>query len=237
LIAAGRVTVNGAVARAGQQVAEGVVITVDGVPIPASDPLVYLAFNKPPGLVTTSRVFPGERNIFERLPAKPRVQPAGRLDKETSGLLLLTNDGEWADRVTHPRYQVEKEYEVLVDGHPSKTALERMRTGMELAPGVLTSPANVSVRTADAAGTLLSVTVMEGKKRQIRLMAEAVGHHVLALRRVRIGVIRLGSLPEGEWRRLRAEEVESIRDHAGAIACQRPQSRPKDRHRRAGGRR
>jgi pseudouridine synthase len=214
LIEAGRVTINGHVACLGDRAGPADEVAVDGALLPAAREPVYLALHKPAGVVTSARSTHGEPTVLDLLPAEPRVLPAGRLDKDTSGLLLLTNDGGWANLVTHPRHGLEKEYDVLVLGRPSGAALERMRTGVEIDPGVVTSPARVDVRDGGASGTRLSVTVMEGKKRQIRLMAAAVGHRVLALRRVRIGPIRLGHLPEGHWRALSPQEVESIREHA-----------------------
>jgi 23S rRNA pseudouridine2605 synthase len=214
LVAAGRVAVNGIAAHVGQQVEESDDISVDGVLIPPPSHAVYLALNKPPGVVTTLRPRPGERTVLDLLPAELRMHPVGRLDKDTSGLLLFSNDGEWSNLVTHPRYRIEKEYDVLVRGCPGPEAVEQMRLGIEIEPGVVTAPARVRRLSSGPDRARISVTVMEGKKRQIRLMAAAVGHPVLALRRVRIGAIRLGDLPEGHWRRLRREEVESIRDHA-----------------------
>jgi 23S rRNA pseudouridine2605 synthase len=214
LIAAGRVTVNGETATIGDRVEPDDAIAVDGVDVPASAGPIYLALNKPAGVVSTTRTRAGESTVLDLLSGGPRVYPVGRLDKESTGLLLLSNDGEWANLVMHPRHGVEKEYDVLVRGRPGKEAVKSMRRGVEIAPGVLTAPARVEVRGKDAGTTRLSVTVMEGKKRQIRLMTAAVGHPALALRRVRIGAIRLGDLPEGCWRALERGEVESIREHA-----------------------
>src|SRR5947209_2173831 len=232
LIAAGRVTVNGQVARIGQQVEDEDEVAVDGILVAGAEERVYLMLHKPAGVVTTTTRRHSEHTILDLLPVEPRVLPAGRLDKDSTGLLLLSNDGEWSNLVTHPSYGVEKEYEVLLQGHPQAAALDRMRAGVEIAPGTVTAPAGVDFRAATPAGTRLSVTVMVGKKRQIRLMAAAVGHPVLALRRVRIGAIRLENLPEGRWRALREEEVESIREHARRSAPGGPPSPTEDRHRR-----
>jgi 23S rRNA pseudouridine2605 synthase len=151
------------------------------------------------------------------------VFPVGRLDKETTGLILLTNDGDWANCVTHPRYGIEKEYAVLVRGHPGEDVLARLREGVELPDGTRTAPAQVWQMGGTASETWLRLVVIEGKKRQIRLMLVAVGHPVIALRRVRVGRIELGQLGEGRWRYLTEQEVESVRDagpgkHSGAGA-------------------
>lgn len=234
LVAAGRVAVNGVAAHLGQQVEEADEVSVDGVPIPPPSHPVYLALNKPPGFVTTLRPRAGERTVLDLVPADIRIHPVGRLDKDTSGLLLFSNDGEWSNIVTHPRYRIEKEYDVLVRGSPGPEAVERMRTGVEIEPGAVTAPARVRRLSSSPDRSRISVTVMEGKKRQIRLMAAAVGHPVLALRRVRIGAIRLGDLPEGSWRHLRRDEVESIRDHARRATRGGSPSSAHDRHRRPG---
>jgi 23S rRNA pseudouridine2605 synthase len=152
--------------------------------------------------------------VIELAPGDGRLFPVGRLDKDTSGLLLLTDDGDWSNLVTHPRYGVVKEYRALVRGRPSPAALERMRRGVPLPDGTLTAPASVEHIGEDGGDSWLSIAVIEGKKRQIRLMAREVGHPVVALQRVRIGPITLDMLPEGSWRELTAEEVEALRDVA-----------------------
>jgi 23S rRNA pseudouridine2605 synthase len=216
LIASGRVTVNGTVARLGQSAdPDHDVIEVAGRRLEVSGPHRYLALNKPAGFVSSLRSTHGEPTVVELVPQGPRVYPVGRLDKETSGLLLLTDDGDWANLVTHPRYGVQKQYDVLVRGRPTHHALESLRNGVVLPDGAVTAPALVAEIGDDKGNARLSITVVEGKKRQIRLMARAVGYPVVALRRIRIGNIRLGSLSEGQWRELRREEVEGIRELAG----------------------
>jgi 23S rRNA pseudouridine2605 synthase len=212
LIAAGAVTVNGQVAHLGDSAdPETDVILAGSVLIGGLQNRQYLALNKPVGYVTSLRSTHGERTVAELLPFSGRLFPVGRLDKLTSGLLLLTDDGEWSNIVTHPRYSVEKEYRATVHGHPSVEALRRLREGVPLVDGDITAPARVEVLARERAAARLSVTVVEGKKRQIRLMAAAVGHPVLTLHRVRVGTIELGDLHEGGWRPLRTTEVESIR--------------------------
>jgi len=218
LIAAGEVTVNGRTAVIGDSVdPDADVILVGGWPVgrPAR---MYLALHKPRGYVSSVRRTHGEATVLDLVPVGSRVYPVGRLDKDTSGLLLLSNDGEWANVVAHPRYRVEKEYLALVRGTPSAASLRRLREGVALPDGGTTAPATVVSRGRVDGDTLLSITVIQGKKRQIRLMAEAMGNPVITLSRVRIGPLKLGDLPEGEWRHLESEEVESIRRYGRANA-------------------
>lgn len=235
MIAAGQVTVNGQVARVGDPVdIERDIVEVRGRRIGEMPPRpLYLALNKPPGYVTSLRSTHGERTVVELLPSGERLIPVGRLDRDTSGLLLLTNDGEWANLVTHPRYGIEKQYEVLVEGRLRPEALNHLRRGIGLPDGAMTAPARIGVEREGRDHTLLSVTVMEGKKRQIRLMFAAVGHAVIRLRRVRIGPVVLGRLPEGRWRALQPEEVEGIRESLRRSGPGSSPTSPVDRDRRA----
>ncbi|MGH2442057.1 MAG: pseudouridine synthase [Chloroflexota bacterium] len=214
LIASGLVRVNGEVAHIGQSVEASDSIEVEGRPIPHLEQRLYLALNKPPGFVSSLRSTHGERTVLELVTVRERVYPVGRLDKESSGLLLLTNDGDWANVVTHPRYMVEKSYEVLSRGVPSQDGLSRLRHGVLLPDGVITAPATVEQTGLVRGNALLSVTVIEGKKREIRLMLAAIGNPALQLCRIRIGNIRLEETPSGLWRHLRPQEIESIRAHA-----------------------
>jgi 23S rRNA pseudouridine2605 synthase len=213
LIAGGRVRVNGQLASVGQRV-DGVndIISVDGVTVDRGQERYYLAFHKPIGFTSSLRSTHGEPTIFNLLDLPVKVFPVGRLDRNTSGLLLVTNDGEWANVVTHPRYGIEKEYRVIVEGAPNRTAIRRMREGVRLPDGTLTAPANVSTIAGER--NRLSIVVRQGKKRQIRLMAEAVGHPVLELVRVRIDGIKLENLQPGEWRSLAEQEVVGVWSHA-----------------------
>jgi 23S rRNA pseudouridine2605 synthase len=212
MIARGEVTVNGRVAQLGDSAdPQHDRICLRGQLLTAVPDRVYIALNKPAGYVTSLRSTHGERTVSELLPAGTRVFPVGRLDRDTSGLLLLTNDGNWANVVMHPRYGVEKEYLALVEGHPSSEAIRRLRQGVVLPDGTRTSPARVEILSCADANTRLAIVVIEGKKRQIRQMARLVGHPVIELRRTRIGPIHLGRLEEGEWRHLHPNEVTSIR--------------------------
>ena len=206
LIADGRVTVNGEVAELGRRVdTERDHVEVDGVPISVREGLVYYLLNKPAGVVTTASDPQGRRTVIELVPAEPRVFPVGRLDAETEGLLLLTNDGDLTHRLTHPSFGVEKEYLALVEGTPSPGALRRLREGIELDDGV-TAPARASLDPPSS----LTIVIHEGRNRQVRRMCDAIGHRVQRLVRVRIGPIADRHLRPGEWRELRQDEVRAL---------------------------
>jgi 23S rRNA pseudouridine2605 synthase len=206
LIAAGRVRVNGGVAELGRRVdPEADAVEVDGVPVSVRSGLVYYLLNKPAGVVTTADDPQGRPTVVSLVPDDPRVFPVGRLDFETEGLLLLTNDGDLTHRLTHPSFGVEKEYLAEVEGEPSPGAVTRLRKGIELDDGV-TAPAKVSA----AAPNALRITIHEGRNRQVRRMCEAVGHPVVRLVRTRIGPIAERSLRPGEWRELTDAEVRAL---------------------------
>jgi len=206
LIAEGRVTVNGTVAELGARVDAAVdAVTVDGVPIGVAPGLVYYLLNKPAGVVTTAHDPQGRPTVVELVPDEPRVFPVGRLDAETEGLLLLTNDGELAHRLTHPSIGVDKEYLATVEGTPGRAALRRLRQGVELDDGI-TAPARV----AALGPGLLRITIHEGRNRQVRRMCDAVGHPVTRLVRRRIGPIADPRLAPGDWRALTPAEVRAI---------------------------
>lgn len=203
LVADGRVTVNGTLAELGRRVdVETDQVEVDGVPVGVLPGLVYYLLNKPSGVVTTASDPSGRPTIVELVPSEPRVFAVGRLDVATEGLILLTNDGELAQRVAHPSHGVDKEYLAEVRGVPSPAAIRRLREGVELEDGV-TSPAKV----ASLSPGLLRITIHEGRNRQVRRMCEAVGHPVVRLVRTRIGPISDRSLKPGSWRELEQSEV------------------------------
>jgi 23S rRNA pseudouridine2605 synthase len=168
---------------------------------------VVFALHKPVGVVSTARDTHGREKVVDLVPSRGlRLYPIGRLDADSSGLILLSNDGELANRLTHPSFEVPKTYVATLTGGPiSERALRRLREGVELEDG-LTAPARVRRRGA----AKIEITIHEGKKRQVRRMCEAVGHPVCALERVAFGPLRLGSLAPGEHRRLRASEVEQL---------------------------
>ena len=206
LIADGKVTVNGEVAVLGRRVDPEVDrVEVDGVPLSVREGIVYYLLNKPAGVVTTASDPQGRPTVVELVPGEPRVYPVGRLDAETEGLLLLTNDGDLTHRLTHPSFGVEKEYLAEVDGTPSRAALRMLREGVELEDG-LTAPAKASLQPPDH----LTIVIHEGRNRQVRRMCDAIGHPVRRLVRVRIGPLADRSLKPGTWRALTPAEVRSL---------------------------
>jgi 23S rRNA pseudouridine2605 synthase len=210
LVARGRVAVNGEIAAPGRRVDPSTDrITVDGVPVSTDADLVYFLLNKPAGYVSTASDPQGRPTVVGLVPEAPRVFPVGRLDYDTEGLLLLTNDGELAMLLTHPRHGVPKTYLADVEGIPTAGEVRALRTGVELDDGP-TAPAEVSLVQRRARDAALELTVHEGRNRQIRRMCEAVGHPVRRLVRTRIGPLRTGSLRPGEWRRLTAGEVRAL---------------------------
>ena len=215
LIQAGRVSVNGEVVRQMGVVVDPARdrIAVDGRKVQAASRHTYLMLHKPRNVLTTVSDPRGRPTVMGYLPhdgSIPRVYPVGRLDNESEGLVLLTDDGELANRLMHPRFQHEKEYRVLVEGRPSRDALDRIKRGVRLDDG-LTAPADVGLIEHIEGNTWLRIVLREGRKRQIRRMLEAVGYRVKRLIRVRIGGVPLGDLPPGAWRRLTAEEVAELR--------------------------
>jgi 23S rRNA pseudouridine2605 synthase len=211
LIADGRVTVNGEVAILGRRVeVQSDLIEVDGAPLAVRPGLVYYLLNKPRGVVTTLADPQRRQIVTDFLPEEPRVFPVGRLDAETEGLLLLTNDGDLAHRLTHPSYGIEKEYLAEVAGRPSAAAVRTLREGVELEDGV-TAPAKVALSPPN----LLRITIHEGRNRQVRRMCEAVGHPVRRLVRVRVGPISDRKLKPGAWRELSLVEVRALERSVG----------------------
>jgi 23S rRNA pseudouridine2605 synthase len=219
MIRAGRVRVNGAVAQLGSS-ANPVIdrIEVDGEPLVAPPAHVYLALNKPAGYTTTMRDPHAARAVVALLPRDlpAGIVPVGRLDRDTEGLLIFTNDGEFAHRLAHPRYEVEKEYYALVEGVPPAAALEQLRRGIVL-DGRRTGQAAVDASgpphgyAARMGATWLRIVLHEGRKRQIRRMCEAVRHPVIELVRTRIGPVSLGSLDRGALRPLNNGELAALR--------------------------
>ena len=206
LIAEGRVLVDGVVAELGRRVdAETTRILVDGAPVGVRPGLVHYLLNKPAGVVTTADDPQGRPIVVDLVPDEPRVFPVGRLDLDTEGLLLLTNDGDLANRLTHPSYGVEKEYVAQVEGTPSRAAVRRLREGVDLDDGP-TAPAKVSL----IESSVLRLTIHEGRNRQVRRMCDAVGHPVVRLVRTRIGPLADRSLRPGTWRHLEVPELRSL---------------------------
>jgi 23S rRNA pseudouridine2605 synthase len=210
LIADGRVSVAGeAVTDPAREVDESSDVAVDGRPV-RPEPREVHVLNKPRGVVSTARDTHGRRTVVELVPSRRRLYPVGRLDADTTGLILLTNDGELADRLTHPRYGVEKVYRARVQpARVTPAALQALREGVELEDG-RTAPA----RARQPAAGVLEIAVREGRKRQVRRMIEAVGHRVQELERVAFGPLGLRGLERGQSRRLKDVEVERLRRSA-----------------------
>ncbi|MGB0731243.1 MAG: pseudouridine synthase [Miltoncostaeaceae bacterium] len=214
LVAEGRVTVNGDVAVVGQVVRDADVIAVDGRRVQA-EPIRTYMLNKPMGMVSTASDPEGRPTVLDGLPDDVRLYPIGRLDIDTTGLLLITNDGDLAHRLMHPRSKVPKTYEALVDGRVSSTAVRALRNGIELDDGP-TQPARVEVLDRQApGGTWLRIEITEGRNRQVRRMCEALGHRVRRLVRTRYGGLGLGRLQRGEHRLLTSAELARLATQAG----------------------
>jgi 23S rRNA pseudouridine2605 synthase len=206
LIEDGAVTVNGEVAVLGRRVdLETDHVEVDGVPVGIRPDLVHYLLNKPVGVVSTASDTHGRRVVIDLVPSEPRVFPVGRLDADTEGLILVTNDGDLTHRLTHPSFGVDKEYLAEVEGEPTRGALRRLREGIELDDG-MTSPAQASL----LAPNLVRLVIHEGRNRQVRRMCAAVGHPVIRLVRTRIGPLADRSLAPGEWRHLERAEVRAL---------------------------
>ena len=217
LIADERVTVNGEVAELGRRVdPERDRVEVDGVAVSVRPGLVHYLLNKPRGVVTTASDPQGRATVVQLVPAEPRVFPVGRLDADTEGLLVLTNDGDLAHRLTHPSFGVEKEYLAEVQGTPAPAALRRLREGVDLEDG-RTAPAKVALVPPNG----LRIVVHEGRNRQVRRMCAAVGLPVVRLVRTRIGRLADRSLAPGQWRPLTPEEVRALELEAAATGPRR----------------
>lgn len=218
LIRAGRVTVGAkTVTDPARDVGPDDHVAVDGRPVRADQPRVVYALNKPAGVVSTASDTHGRPTVVSLVGADVRLYPVGRLDLDTTGLILLTNDGELAHRLTHPRFEVPKTYRARVAGAPvSDRAIRALRGGVALEEG-RTAPATVRRLAPD----MLELTIHEGRKRQVRRMCEAVGHPVEQLERVAVGALELGELRPGESRRLTAEEVDRLLSRPSARAGRR----------------
>ena len=211
-ISAGRVSVNGErVLIPGTHIdPQKAEITFDGEPIRGKPKRIYLMLNKPAGYVTTVRDERGRPTVMALVSdISERIYPVGRLDLDTEGLLLMTNDGDFAHRILHPSHEIQKTYTAWVEGHPHQQEIQKLREGIEIEDGVITS-AKVNQIERREGQTQFKVVIHEGKKRQIRRMFHAVGHDVVHLKRVGIGLLSLGQLAIGKYRILTATEIESL---------------------------
>ncbi len=198
-----RITVNGEIAHIGQRVdRDKDELSFDGVPLRVNSELVYYLLHKPKGVISTANDPQGRKTVTDLVPTEPRVYPVGRLDKDTEGLLLITNDGDLTYRLTHPSQGVEKEYLVEVSQKVSRGNLRRLREGIELEEG-LTSPAKVS----QIQDRIIKIVIHEGRNRQVRRMFQAIGHPVKRLIRTRIGNMVDHTLQSGQWRQLTALDL------------------------------
>lgn len=213
LIACGNVRVNGAVLKEpGYNVAEDDVVEVNGHRIQAETKKVYILLNKPEGYVTTVSDDRDRATVMDLVEdVDARIFPVGRLDYNTSGLLILTNDGDFAYRLTHPKHEMPKTYRAWVSGVLSKEKCARLENGVDIG-GYVTSKAKVSVIRGLPKSTIVDITIHEGKNRQVRKMFKAVGNPVQELTRIAIGNVRLGRLAEGHYRKLTHEEIEYLKN-------------------------
>lgn len=203
--------VNGRPATPGQQVTPGVDrVTVDGRPVEPVSERTYLMMNKPVGVLTSVGDPRGRPTVTDQLDSGQRLFPVGRLDLDSHGLVLLTDDGELAMRLMHPRYGVDKEYQVVISGRPDHQALQRLASGMTIR-GESFAPVTVEILDEGPLTTRLAMVLREGRKREVRRLWQALGHKVIDLQRVRIDGLRLGDLEEGGVRPLRPEEVASLK--------------------------
>lgn len=228
-ITRGRVRVNGRLAQLGGKADPAAdEITLDGEPISSPERLIYVALHKPRGVVSSLAPQGDRQTVRDLVALKERLYPVGRLDVDSEGLVLLTNDGELTDRLTHPRYESEKEYRALVKGNPDEERLEAWRRGV-VVEGKRTAPAKVRREARTEAGTWLRVVMHEGRKHEIRNIGAALGLPVLRLIRVRLGTLELGDLRPGEWRELKGWEVKRLRENIDPQRAQRTRRQKAER--------
>ena len=237
MILAGRVAVNGKPVRLGDR-ADPLKdsVTLDGKPLRRGGPLIYLMLHKPRGYITTMHDEMERKCVAELVRGVPgRVFPIGRLDRESEGLLLMTNDGEFANAMMHPSRHVPKTYRVTVRPSVTGEQLQKMEEGMEI-DGRRTAPAEVTVLTSEPGRVVLQIVLREGRNREIRKMCESLGLETARLKRIAFGPLKLGMLPVGKWRRLADEEVAALRSDAGVLPQMRRDDRaPGDGNRRTTG--
>ena len=210
LIRQGRVRVDGTIARVGQKVdPDRSMVEIDGTPLPDPPVLVYYLLNKPPGVISSAHDPHGRKTVVDLVPGDARIYPVGRLDANSEGLVLLTNDGRLANLVTHPRYGVEKTYIAHIDGRPTAHILWNLLKGVQLADG-LAAATRIRLDTNSEGQSVVELVMREGRKHEVRRMFAALGHNVIRLRRTAIGPIRKCDLPQGAWRHLADTEVQAL---------------------------
>lgn len=223
IIKAGRVTVSGKlVTDPAFEVAANSTVKVDNRPVQISDHQYYL-LNKPHGVISTARDPHGRDKVTDLVPKKGRLYPVGRLDADTTGLILVTNDGDLANLLTHPRYEVPKTYRATLAGYLPQTSVKRLRSGIELEDGK-TGRAGVKLLRAGGRESRADITIREGKNRQVRRMFAALGHPVVSLERVQFGTIKLGGLSPGQFRQLAPSEVTTLKKMAKTATAPRQRS-------------
>ena len=209
LLLSGRVTCDGRVCTLGEQAdPDKHTICVDGKPIPAGAAPVYIMLHKPRGYVTTMQDEKGRKNVSQLIDCGTRVYPVGRLDMDSEGLLLFTNDGAFANEMMHPKHLVDKTYQTWVQNF-SDEAFEKVKQPIEL-DGYRIAPPKVQLLRREGAQALMEITIHEGRNRQVRRMCEAAGMYVTRLRRISQGTLKLGDLPKGKWRYLNCEEIAEL---------------------------
>lgn len=212
-ISSGRVSVNGKIAKLGDKAdPDKDRILLDGQPITSPQSLIYIALYKPRGVLSSVTSNDPRPTVIDLVDVPDRIYPVGRLDVDSEGLILLTNDGELTNRLTHPRYGHEKEYRVLVARHPDKKQLDIWQRGVVLPDGYRTAPAKVRFSSNSGKGAWLSVTLREGRKRQIRETGSQIGLPVVKIVRIRIGSLKLGALRPRQWRYLTTNEIDILKD-------------------------
>lgn len=228
LILAGRVTVNGQPVHLGSKAdIHTDKIKLDGKLIKPPEAFQYIALYKPRGVLSAVTSPDPRQTVIDLVPVEAKLYPVGRLDVDSEGLILLTNDGELANQLTHPRYEHEKEYRVLVARHPDEKQLTAWRHGVVLEDGYRSAPVQVEVESHSGKGTWLRVIMKEGRKRQIRDTCRQIGLPVVSIIRVRIGDLRLGNLKSGQWRHLTPVEVRGLKSSMKPSVRKKPVHKPK----------
>lgn len=211
IISQGRVSVNDKIIKEIVMIDEGIdIVKVDGQTISPEEKEVYIILNKPIGIITSVKDQFGRKTVTELVNIKERVYPVGRLDYDTSGLLILTNDGDMAYKLTHPSHEIEKVYEARIKGIPTMGEIEKFKRGLSI-ENYTTAPSDIRILMKYENSSLVQITIHEGRNRQVRKMCNAINHPVIELKRIKMGGIELGDLKPGEWRELNEHEVEYLK--------------------------